>query len=111
MIDAGPQQADQFGGRTAAGDGPVHYVQQGGKQPIVQSEIGAEIRERSRIWLRGAEPHSSQAIRTEREDYFLLAIRGLGRPAQPGPSAAERRVAVETLAALDRVEGSHVHRA
>ena len=68
----------------------------------MQSEIGAEIRERSRIWLRGAESHSSQAVRTQREDYFLLTIRRLGSPAEPGPSAAERRVAVELLAALDR---------
>ena len=96
---------------TAAGDGPVHDVKQGGKQPVVQGEVGAEVRERSRVRLRGAQPHGPQAVRAKHENYLLLVIRSLGRPAQPGPPAAERRVVVEQFAALDVGESPHVHRA
>ena len=95
VVDAGAEHADQFGGRATAGDGPVHDVKQGGKQPVVQGEVGAEIRERARVRLRGAQPHGPQAVRAEREGDLLLAVRRLGGPAQPGPPAAERRVVVE----------------
>ena len=53
VVDAGAEHADQFGGRATAGNGPVHHVKQGGQQPVMQGEVGEEVRERAGVWLRG----------------------------------------------------------
>jgi len=44
MIDAGPEHADQLGGRSAAGHGPVDEPDEGREQPVVKSQVGAEVR-------------------------------------------------------------------
>ena len=94
MIDAGPEHADQLGGRPATGHGPVDEADEGREQPVVKSQVGAEVRQRPRVRFLGAQPHGAQPVGTQGEDHLLPVWRELSGPAQPGAAATERRVVV-----------------
>lgn len=110
MIDARPEHADQLGGRSATGHGPVNEPDEGREQPVVKSQIGAEVRQRLRVRFPGAQPDSAQSIGTHGEDHLLPVCRDLSRPAQPGAAAVERRVVVQLRAPLYRGQRPDVHR-
>jgi hypothetical protein len=111
MIDAGPEQADQFAGRAATGHGPVDEADEGGEQPVVQGQIGAEVRQRRWVSFVGAQPHGTQPVGAQGEDHLRPALPELGAPAQPGAAAAERRVVVQLRAPLNGGQRTHVDRA
>lgn len=111
MIDAGPEHADQLRGRPAPGHGPVNEADQRREQPVVEGEIGTEVRQRSRVRFVGAQPHGTQPVGAHGEDHLLPVFRELGGPAQPGTSAVERRVVVQLRAPLDRGQRADVDRA
>jgi hypothetical protein len=94
MIDAGPEHADQFGGRPATGHGPVYETDEGREQPVVKSQIGAEVRQRPRVRFPGEQPHRAQPVFFQGEDHLLPAWRDLSGPAQPCATAVERRIVV-----------------
>lgn len=111
MIDAGPEDADQFAGRPAPGHSPVNEADQRREQPVVQGEIGTEVRQRSRVRFVGAQPHGAQPVGAHGEDHLPPVFRELGGPAQPGAAAVERRVVVQLRAPLDRGQRADVDRA
>ncbi len=111
MIDAGPEHADQFPGWPTPGHGPVNEADQRREQPVVEGEIGADVRQRSRVGFLGAQPHGAQPVGAQGEDHLLPVFRELGGPAQPGAAAVERRVVVQLRAPLDRGQRADVDRA
>jgi hypothetical protein len=111
MIDAGPEYADQFGGRPATGHGPVYEADEGREQPVVQSQIGAEVRQRPGVRFPGEQPHRAQPVFFQGEDHLLPACLDLSGPAQPRAAAAERRVMVQFRAPLQGGQRANVHRA
>jgi hypothetical protein len=111
MIDTGPQHADQLGRRPDAGHGPVNQADKGREQPVVKSQIGAEVRQRPRVSFLGAQLHSAQPVGSQGEDHLLPVGRELSRPAQPGAAAVEWRVVIQLRTPLDRGQRAHVHRA
>jgi hypothetical protein len=109
MIDAGPEHADDLGRRPAAGHGPVNEANESREQPVVKSQIGAEVRQRPRVRFLGAQPHCAQPVGTQGEDHLLPFWGDLSRPAQPGMAAVERRVVIQLRIALYRGQRPHVY--
>jgi hypothetical protein len=109
VIDAGSHHPDQFSGRAAACHSPVYQVEQRREQPVVQCQVSAEVRERPRVGLVGAQPHGAQPVGAQCEDHFLPGMGRLYRPAQPGSAAPKRRVVIELAAPLDRGQRTDVH--
>jgi hypothetical protein len=109
VVDSWTEHADYLGGRPGTGHRPIHQLEQRRQHPVVERQVGAEGRDRSRVSFLGAHSYGAQPVSRQSKDQLLMAISGLGGPAQPGTTTAEWRVMVKPSVSLYRRERSRIN--